>query len=118
SAELKSLQPGAADKDKAMDRAVVEIRWSASVDGAEPAFDVHEFVLARRTDVLSKRGMSSLDCPVCDGQLAASDATTCSYCGATLTGGKHEWALAGVHKGELPPEEPPDAEDDPDEHAH
>jgi len=100
SAELK-LASIAADSSSA----VIEIRWSASVDGAEPAFDIHEFVLSRSTGAVSKRGLSSLDCPVCGGQLAASDATTCSYCGTTLYGGKHEWALAAVRRGELPPDE-------------
>jgi hypothetical protein len=106
SAELKSVQKGNSDgKHVHYDHATVEIRWSASVDGAEPEFDIHEFVLGRRPDAMSKRGMSSLDCPVCGGQLAASDAVTCSYCGEKLSGGKHEWALSAVRKGELPPDE-------------
>lgn len=114
SAELKELVVGDVATEK-MDEAVVEIRWSAAVDGAEPAFFIHDFVLARRADAVSKRGMSSLDCPVCGGQLSASDAPICSYCGATLSGGKHEWALKSVRQGELPPDasanEPPADED-------
>ncbi len=107
SAELKEVHPG-----EPRDQATIEIRWSASIDGAEPAFDIHEFVLCRNANAVSKRGLSSLDCPECGGQLAASDATTCSYCGATLSGGKHEWALLAVRKGELPADDSSDGSDD------
>lgn len=100
-AKLRQVAVGSAELDGvsnegSMDHAVVEIRWSASVDGGEPRSMEHAFTLARATDARSKRGMSSLDCPVCGGQLANSDDPKCSYCGATLSGGKHEWALAGV----------------------
>lgn len=103
SAELQVA--AAAGDPEEMDNAIVEIRWSASIDGADSAFHIHKFTLARQGTAQSKRGMSSLDCPVCGGQLAASDAVTCSYCGATLSGGKHEWALIAVDQGELPPDE-------------
>ena len=116
SAELKSLDPVEDHDKRKHDRAVVEIRWSASVDGAEPAFDVHEFELSRAADAPQhakfKRGMCSLDCPECGGQLATSDAVTCTYCGTKLSGGKQEWALLAVRKGEVPPE--PDADDEGD----
>lgn len=100
-AKLRQVAVGSAELDEvsnegAMDHAIVLIRWSASVDGGEPISMEHGFTLARATDARSKRGMSSLDCPVCGGQLANSDDAKCSYCGATLSGGKHEWALVGV----------------------
>lgn len=100
-AKLRQVAVGSAELDEvsnegAMDHAIVLIRWSASVDGGEPRSMEHGFTLARATDARSKRGMSSLDCPVCGGQLANSDDPKCGYCGATLSGGKHEWALAGV----------------------
>ena len=107
SAELKAMSPS---NDGALNHATVEIRWSGSVDGAESAFDVHLFVLARKAEAQSKRGMSSLDCPVCGGQLASSDAPTCSYCGEKLFGGKHEWALLAVKQGHLPPEDKSESE--------
>lgn len=103
SAELKVA--AAAGSAEEMDNATVEIRWSASIDGADSAFNLHRFTLARQGNVQSKRGMSSLDCPVCGGQLAGSDAVTCTYCGTTLSGGKHEWALVAVDQGTLPPDE-------------
>ena len=43
-------------------------------------------------------------CPVCGGQLAKSDETTCPYCSSTLGGGKHEWALLAV--SERPEDKP------------
>ena len=118
SAELKSLSPVEDHKRRTHDRAVIEIRWSASVDGAEAAFDVHNFELARAADAPQhakfKRGLCSLDCPECGGQLTTSDAVTCTYCGTKLSGGKQEWALYAVRKGELPPE-PMDEGGDEDE---
>ena len=118
SAELKSLSPVEDHKRRTHDRAVIEIRWSASVDGAEAAFDVHNFELARAADAPQhakfKRGLCSLDCPECGGQLTTSDAVTCTYCGTKLSGGKQEWALYAVRKGELPPE-PMDEGSDEDE---
>jgi hypothetical protein len=91
SAELDDIE-----SDGTHDRAIVEIRWSASVDGGEPRSMEHVFTLARSADARSKHGLSSLDCPVCGGQLANSDDVKCQYCGAALGGGKHEWALASV----------------------
>lgn len=85
-----------------LDLAIVEIRWSASVNGAEPNTFQNAFVLGRHSEARSKRGLSSLDCPVCGGQLAKSDETTCPYCSSTLSGGKHEWALLSVMRAELP----------------
>lgn len=117
SAELKSLSPVEDHKRRTHDRAVIEIRWSAAVDGAEAAFDVHNFELARASDAPQhakfKRGLCSLDCPECGGQLTTSDAVTCTYCGTKLSGGKQEWALFAVRKGELPPD--PADEDDGDD---
>lgn len=116
SAELKSLDPVEDHEKRKHDRAVVEIRWSASVDGAEPAFDVHEFELSRAADAPQhakfKRGLCSLDCPQCGGQLTTSDAVTCTYCGTKLSGGKQDWALHAVRKGEMPSE--PESDDDDD----
>lgn len=79
-----------------LDRVWVEIRWSASVQSSEPQPFHHVLTLARSGQVQSKRGLSSLDCPVCGGPLAESDVVTCDYCGETLSGGKHEWALAEI----------------------
>lgn len=107
-AKLRQVAVGSAElvrvaQSGEQDLAVVEIRWSAGVDGREPDTLLHRFVLARASTATSKRGLSSLDCPVCGGQLADSDAVTCQYCGATLSGGKHEWALRAVEQGEVPP---------------
>ncbi len=91
-----SAELAAIENDGARDHAIVEILWSASVAGAEPNTFKNSFILARSAEARSKRGLSSLDCPVCGGQLATSDAATCSYCGTALSGGKHEWALLSV----------------------
>lgn len=84
------------ESDGSLDLAMLEIRWSASINGGEPRTMDSMFTLARSADARSKHGLSSLDCPVCGGQLANSDDVKCQYCGAALGGGKHEWALAGV----------------------
>jgi hypothetical protein len=97
SSEVVEVVPGG---PSGRDRVVVEIRWSASVDGHEPVGRVDVFAIERSTEAQSKNGLSSLDCPVCRGALAESDAPTCSFCGEALSGGKHEWALASVTEGE------------------
>lgn len=98
SAELASVE-----QQSDLDIAVVEITWSASRNNATPQPARSAFVMGRQSAARSKRGLSSLDCPVCGGQLANSDETTCRYCGTALPGGKHEWALASVLRIELPP---------------
>jgi hypothetical protein len=97
SAEVVEAIPAAED---GLSHVPVEIRWSAAVDGRAPEGLVHVFVLARDANATSKRGLSSLDCPSCGGQLAESDAVTCAYCGEALGGGKHEWSLLSVFHGE------------------
>src|SRR5579871_3561752 len=77
------------------DRAHVDIVWSATVAGAARTF-VDRVVLVRSSSVVSRRGLSSLDCPNCNGPLAESDAVRCDYCGAPLGGGQHEWSLEAV----------------------
>jgi hypothetical protein len=84
---------GVMSTDDGLDHAQLEINWSASVNGAEPAGIGLRMVLARSQSATSKRGLSSLDCPNCGGGLADSDAIKCSYCGEALTGGKTEWAV-------------------------
>ena len=85
-----------ADPDRNRDCVEVSIRWSASFGSGEPVNQVHLFRLSRSQQATSKRGLSSLDCPVCRGPLAESDVIACAYCGETLSGGKHEWALEYV----------------------
>ncbi len=91
SAEIEFVKPG----DDQLDHAGVEIRWSASVGGKATAF-VSELLIARRQDALSKRGMSSLDCPNCGAPAKETDAVQCSYCGEKFAGGKKEWSLESI----------------------
>jgi hypothetical protein len=119
-AKLRQVAVGSAelvvvDSHGDLDHAVVDIRWSAGLNGAEPVTFQHAFTLGRSTEAKSKRGLSSLDCPVCGGQLANSDETTCRYCGSTLSGGKHEWALLGVAEEEIPDSggDEPDSDESP-----
>lgn len=93
SAELTQLYT---DEEAKLDIAEIEIVWSAGAGTGEPVNRTHYMQLARSTSALSKRGLSSLDCPNCGGALAESDAAKCSYCGEALTGGKHEWALQTI----------------------
>jgi hypothetical protein len=95
SSEVAQIVCGAAG---GIDQVLVEIRWSAGVNGAEPKNMLHLFTLARSFEATSKRRLASLDCTNCGGPLAGSDAATCDYCGETLSGGKHEWVLAGVQE--------------------
>ncbi len=73
------------------DRAHVDVTWSATAGTF-----VDRVVLVRSSQVRSKRGLSSLDCPNCNGPLAESDAIRCDYCGAPLGGGQHEWSLEAI----------------------
>jgi len=91
SAELERIESTAEQ-----DQAHLEIRWSASVGKSEPVGHIMHLTLARSSVVRSQRGLSSLDCPVCGGPLAASDDPSCGYCGTALGGGKHEWSLLAV----------------------
>lgn len=114
-ARLRQVAVGSAELDEVssdgtLDHALVEIRWSASIDGSEPRSLAHMFELVRSVEARSKRGLSSLDCPVCSGQLANSDDPKCQYCGATLNGGKHEWALASVETWDDGAPDEPDGE--------
>jgi predicted lipid-binding transport protein (Tim44 family) len=108
-AALKQVAVGSAVVDEiscdaqvdGRDRVDVVITWSASVAGAAPAGCAHRFGLARSAKALSKRGLSSLDCPNCGGALVESDDIKCRYCGEKLTGGKHEWSLESVEEEEV-----------------
>jgi hypothetical protein len=83
------------------DRVYVDITWSASHDGAEPLNQTHRLTLTRSQGARSLHGLSSLDCPICGGALAESDAIKCQYCGAALTGGQTEWSLESI-EGQAP----------------
>jgi hypothetical protein len=78
------------------DTVVVEMHWSAAVDGKDPEGRVHCLHLERAVGAQSKNGLSSLDCPSCRAALSESDAAFCAYCSAPLGGGKHEWSLLQV----------------------
>jgi hypothetical protein len=95
---LHKVAVGSADvvtvtSNDGLDRAYVAVKWSAAEDGGEPIPRQATLIVTRSSEACSKRGLSSLDCPNCGGGLAGSDAIQCSYCGETLSGGKHEWAL-------------------------
>lgn len=99
--KLREVAVGSADLKRieakeGLDRASLEVRWSAAIDGQAPEHHRHLFILGRAADAKSQRGLSSLDCPSCGGPLAKSDEVTCRYCGTALTGGKHEWGLLAV----------------------
>jgi len=96
SVEVVAVTP---DAGGGRDQVTVEIKWSASVNSAEPEGTINLFMLERSSTATSKRGLASLDCPVCAGPLPESDALFCAYCGEALSGGKHEWALAQVLNG-------------------
>jgi hypothetical protein len=108
-AELRHIAIGSAEVIKVIpgdsnsrDQVLVEICWSASVNGGESVGMIHTFTLSRSVGSLSKRGLSSLDCPVCAAPLVQSDAVICAYCGEKLTSGQHEWVLETITAGELP----------------
>jgi hypothetical protein len=88
----------AAGQPDGRDHALVEIVWSASLGGGEPVNRTLRLELARSSTAVSRRGLSSLDCPNCGGPLAESDAVKCTYCGEVLSGGKSEWALGPLEE--------------------
>ncbi len=80
-----------------LDDASIEIKWSASVDGAEPTpMDPVEIHLVRPSTASSKRGLSCLNCPNCGGPVPESDAVTCAYCKEPLVGSKKEWTVDAI----------------------
>lgn len=78
------------------DQVSVEVRWSAALQTAEPTPFQHLFMLIRKAEAKSPEGLSSLDCLVCKGPLADSDATICPYCQTPLLGNSDEWVLQQV----------------------
>jgi hypothetical protein len=112
SSEVVKVVAGDASAEGSLDQVLVEIRWSAGVEGHPPEGMINVFVLQRSAALQSKRGLASLDCPVCAGPLPESDAAFCSFCGEAFVGGKHEWALATVLNGEYDPDSGDDDEDD------
>lgn len=92
-AEVREARPGDGGEP---DRVLVEIAWSASVDGGGARPERAELVLVRAQGAQTTRGVSSLDCPKCGGALADSDDAICRYCGEALAGGKAEWVLEAI----------------------
>lgn len=113
SSEVVKVEAGQPGVEGSIDQVLIEIRWSASVEGRPPEGMIHVFVLQRPASLQSKRGLASLDCPNCAGPLPESDAAFCSYCGEAFTGGKQEWALSTVLTGEYDPDF--DGEDEDEE---
>jgi hypothetical protein len=105
--ELLGVEPDGAEESDGFDRAMVEVRWIAggagpAAGGEEPETMAHLFVLARSSDAQSRRGLSSLDCPTCDGALGDSDTTRCPHCAEALPGGRLDWAVESVAAKESP----------------
>jgi hypothetical protein len=87
-----------------VDRAHVEIRWSARM-GVGPAQERPPalptvpqrwvFTLLRKhgAQTLAEHGMSTHRCPNCHAPLTDSASATCDYCGTMLGSGEQDWVL-------------------------
>jgi len=94
--------------DDAIERAVVEIRWSAhryvASPGTPPQPTPEEalfhtlFVLTRKAGVKTEagKGISSAHCPNCGAPEAGGTSNACDYCGAVLNDGAHGWVLDDI----------------------
>ena len=104
-----SVQAGGNSGDaEAMDRALLQIDWSAQrfeikPDGttshsAQTEVFHSMLVLERKPDCQTNihTGISSAHCPNCGAPLSDDAADSCPYCGAVLTDGSHGWVLAGM----------------------
>lgn len=93
---------------QAGDRAIVEVRWSATLvilgqnntlhllSGQHLSYSL--FVLWRqpglRTD--SGKGISSAHCPTCGAPQSNSASSACDFCGAVLNDGSQGWVLVEI----------------------
>ncbi len=101
------LLPGGSDPAaNAMDRALMQIDWSAQrfvikPDGTmthSPQAELFHslMVLERKSGCQTniQSGISSAHCPNCGAPLSDDTADSCPYCGTVLTDGSHGWVLA------------------------
>jgi len=95
------------DGDDGLDRAYVEVFWSARFGGARAYTPVHSVLrLARKTGVASKLSMTALVCQACGAPLVESDSTKCDHCGAELAAGDQAWVLEAVLRPDQMPAPP------------
>ncbi|WP_342373888.1 TIM44-like domain-containing protein [Myxococcus stipitatus] len=92
---------------RGLDRAHVEIRWSAQtgvgpIDERPPRLPTvpqrFVFTLVRKHGARtnSANGMSTDRCPQCNAPLTNSAATSCEFCGTQLANGDRDWVLASA----------------------
>ena len=94
--------------DDSIERALVEIRWSAhryvASPGSPPQPTPEEalfhtlFVLARKAGVKTEagKGISSAHCPNCGAPEPGGTSNACDYCGTVLNDGAHGWVLDDI----------------------
>ncbi|MBI3182324.1 MAG: TIM44-like domain-containing protein [Myxococcales bacterium] len=89
---------------ESLDRAHVEIRWSAKMGIGSAGQKPPElptlphrwiFSLVRKSGATTNtsNGMSTCRCQSCNAPLSDSVTSTCDYCGAELSGGERDWVL-------------------------
>jgi predicted lipid-binding transport protein (Tim44 family)/uncharacterized tellurite resistance protein B-like protein len=94
--------------EEAVDRAVVEIRWSgkrftADAQGAvrgrgEDVWASTLYVLSRQAGSVTAAGssISSAHCPNCGAPESGGASNACDFCGTVLNDGKHGWVLENI----------------------
>ncbi len=94
-----------------LDRAHVEIRWSARMgtgpEGEQapslPTIPMRQvFTLVRKhgAHTSTDNGMSTHRCPSCHAPLSDSASVTCDFCGTSLGSGEADWVLLSVQSFE------------------
>jgi hypothetical protein len=97
------LQAARAGRPGAPDTAWVRVRWTISRGPDRPRLTPAMQVVLRRDERGGgDEGLAPLRCPACGGDLAATDAPGCEYCGAPVGALPHEWLLADVRDGDAP----------------
>jgi uncharacterized tellurite resistance protein B-like protein len=103
-----SVQLLGAGGDNAVERALVEIRWSAHryiADAGGPPRATSEealfhtlFVLTRKAGAKTEagKGISSAHCPNCGAPEPGGASNSCDYCGTVLNDGAHGWVLDDI----------------------
>jgi hypothetical protein len=112
SVEVVGLLPhvaASASDESAMDRALVEVRWSAKrfqrspqgrliVDNYSALVRRSLLVLGRRPGVQTdtRAGVSSAHCPNCGAPESNDASNACEFCGTVLNDGQRTWVLLAL----------------------
>ncbi|MEM7182855.1 MAG: TIM44-like domain-containing protein [Spirochaetota bacterium] len=77
----------------------IQIKWSAAdAKGQEPYYRETEFTLAYEDLAKEVSGFAEHSCESCGSPLPESDASQCSYCGASISAISNDWMLYAIRE--------------------